>query len=154
MPFGPVGRLPRSRTSRAERRGSQVDLRERRAVEVEVTGSRLKAQGSGLSKSLELLADRLESERSALTLSPELEPTPCDSLTAMHTAHICDAVRPLGRYGGALASVRTDDLAAIPSRRSARNPGVDAARIDDVIYGVRTRRGRQSQRRPDGAAPG
>ncbi len=55
----------------------------------------------------------------------------------MPEALICDAQRtPIGRYGGALSSVRTDDLAAIPLKAlKARNPGVDWARIDDVIYG-------------------
>ena len=53
------------------------------------------------------------------------------------TALICDAIRtPIGRYGGALSSLRTDDLAALPiAALMARNPGVDWAQIDDVIYG-------------------
>ncbi len=52
-------------------------------------------------------------------------------------AFICDATRtPIGRYGGALSSVRTDDLAAIPiAALMARNPNVDWASLDDVIYG-------------------
>ncbi|MDK3018961.1 3-oxoadipyl-CoA thiolase [Pseudodonghicola flavimaris] len=52
-------------------------------------------------------------------------------------AFICDAQRtPIGRYGGALSSVRTDDLAAIPiAALMARNPQVDWASLDDVIYG-------------------
>jgi 3-oxoadipyl-CoA thiolase len=52
-------------------------------------------------------------------------------------AFICDAQRtPIGRYGGALSSVRTDDLAAVPiAALMARNPQVDWAAIDDVIYG-------------------
>ncbi len=52
-------------------------------------------------------------------------------------AFICDATRtPIGRYGGALSSVRTDDLAAIPlAALKARNPQVDWASVDDVIYG-------------------
>jgi 3-oxoadipyl-CoA thiolase len=52
-------------------------------------------------------------------------------------AFICDATRtPIGRYGGALSSIRTDDLAALPiAALVARNPQVDWARIDDVIYG-------------------
>ncbi|WP_197916328.1 3-oxoadipyl-CoA thiolase [Thiosulfatihalobacter marinus] len=52
-------------------------------------------------------------------------------------AFICDATRtPIGRYGGALSSIRTDDLAALPiAALIARNPQVDWARIDDVIYG-------------------
>ncbi|MES2188016.1 MAG: 3-oxoadipyl-CoA thiolase [Pseudomonadota bacterium] len=52
-------------------------------------------------------------------------------------AFICDAIRtPFGRYGGALSSVRTDDLGAIPLRAlMARNPNVDWAAVTDVIYG-------------------
>lgn len=52
-------------------------------------------------------------------------------------AFICDAQRtPIGRYGGALSEVRTDDLAAIPiAALKARNPQVDWARLDDVILG-------------------
>ena len=55
----------------------------------------------------------------------------------MNEAFICDAIRtPIGRYGGALSSVRTDDLAAIPiSELMSRNKGVDWEKIDDVIYG-------------------
>ena len=55
----------------------------------------------------------------------------------MSEAYICDAQRtPIGRYGGALASVRPDDLAAIPiAALMARNPQVDWARVDDVILG-------------------
>lgn len=52
-------------------------------------------------------------------------------------AFICDATRtPIGRYGGALSSVRTDDLAALPlAALKARNLQVDWASVDDVIYG-------------------
>ncbi|TDE39821.1 3-oxoadipyl-CoA thiolase [Antarcticimicrobium sediminis] len=52
-------------------------------------------------------------------------------------AFICDAQRtPIGRYGGALSQVRTDDLAAIPiAALMARNPQVDWASVDDVFYG-------------------
>ena len=52
-------------------------------------------------------------------------------------AFICDATRtPIGRYGGALSGIRTDDLAALPiAALMARNPGVDWGAIDDVIYG-------------------
>src|SRR5690606_29288756 len=55
----------------------------------------------------------------------------------MTQAFIVDAIRtPFGRYGGALSSVRTDDLAAIPLRAlMARNPRVDWAAVTDVIYG-------------------
>ena len=52
-------------------------------------------------------------------------------------AYICDAIRtPFGRYGGALSSVRTDDLAAIPLKAlMVRNPQVDWLAVTDVIYG-------------------
>ena len=52
-------------------------------------------------------------------------------------AFICDAIRtPFGRYGGALSSVRTDDLAAVPLKAlMARNPNVDWLLVADVIYG-------------------
>ncbi|WP_374605766.1 3-oxoadipyl-CoA thiolase [Diaphorobacter nitroreducens] len=52
-------------------------------------------------------------------------------------AFICDAIRtPFGRYGGALSSVRTDDLGALPIKAlMERNPGVDWAAVDDVLYG-------------------
>ena len=55
----------------------------------------------------------------------------------MNHAFICDAIRtPFGRYGGALSSVRTDDLGAIPLRAlMARNPQVDWAAVTDVLYG-------------------
>lgn len=55
----------------------------------------------------------------------------------MADAFICDAIRtPIGRYGGALASVRADDLAAIPLLAlKERNPGVDWTGVDDVILG-------------------
>ena len=54
-----------------------------------------------------------------------------------HQAFICDAIRtPFGRYGGALSSVRTDDLAAVPLKAlMARNPKVDWLAVTDVIYG-------------------
>ncbi|MCC6198508.1 MAG: 3-oxoadipyl-CoA thiolase, partial [Burkholderiales bacterium] len=55
----------------------------------------------------------------------------------MFEAFICDAIRtPFGRYGGALSNVRTDDLGAIPiAALLARNPGLDATAVDDVILG-------------------
>jgi acetyl-CoA acyltransferase len=60
---------------------------------------------------------------------------------------ICDAVRtPFGRYGGALATVRTDDLAALPIRAlQERNPGVDWAALDDVIYGCANQAGEDNR---------
>ncbi len=56
---------------------------------------------------------------------------------AHNQAFICDAIRtPIGRYGGVLSSVRTDDLGAIPlAALMARNPSVDWSLLDDVIYG-------------------
>jgi len=55
----------------------------------------------------------------------------------MTHAFICDAIRtPIGRYGGALSSVRADDLGAIPLHAlMARNPTVDWAQVTDVLYG-------------------
>ena len=55
----------------------------------------------------------------------------------MTQAFICDAIRtPFGRYGGALSSVRTDDLAAVPLQAlMARNPKVDWMSVTDLIYG-------------------
>ena len=55
----------------------------------------------------------------------------------MNQAFICDAIRtPFGRYGGALSSVRTDDLGAIPLKAlMARNPNVDWLAVNDLIYG-------------------
>ena len=55
----------------------------------------------------------------------------------MSEAFICDAIRtPIGRYGGALSPVRTDDLAALPiAALMERNPDVDWNSVDDVIYG-------------------
>lgn len=62
-------------------------------------------------------------------------------------AYICDAIRtPFGRYGGALASVRTDDLGAIPLRAlMARNPGVDWAAVTDVLYGCANQAGEDNR---------
>ena len=62
-------------------------------------------------------------------------------------AFICDAVRtPIGRYGGALSSVRTDDLAAIPiAALKARNPDVDWSAVDDVIYGSANQAGEDNR---------
>ena len=62
-------------------------------------------------------------------------------------AFICDAIRtPFGRYGGALSSVRTDDLGAIPLRAlMARNPNVDWQAITDVIYGCANQAGEDNR---------
>src|ERR1700687_2465381 len=65
----------------------------------------------------------------------------------METAYICDAVRtPFGRYGGTLASIRTDDLAAIPIRALvSRNAGVDWNAVDDVVYGCANQAGEDNR---------
>jgi len=65
----------------------------------------------------------------------------------MTHAYIVDALRtPIGRYGGALSSVRTDDLGAIPIRAlMARNPGVDWGAVVDVIYGCANQAGEDNR---------
>ena len=65
----------------------------------------------------------------------------------MTQAFICDAIRtPIGRYGGGLASVRADDLAALPIRAlMARNPGLDPAAIEDVILGSANQAGEDNR---------
>jgi acetyl-CoA acyltransferase len=65
----------------------------------------------------------------------------------MTDAFICDAVRtPIGRYGGALAAVRADDLAAVPIRALlARHRGLDPAAIDDVILGCANQAGEDNR---------
>ena len=65
----------------------------------------------------------------------------------MRQAFICDAIRtPFGRYGGALSSVRTDDLGAIPLKAlMARNPGVDWQAVTDVIYGCANQAGEDNR---------
>jgi len=62
-------------------------------------------------------------------------------------AFICDAIRtPIGRYGGALASVRADDLAAIPIKAlMARNPGVRWEELDDAIFGCANQAGEDNR---------
>ena len=62
-------------------------------------------------------------------------------------AFICDAIRtPFGRYGGALSSLRTDDLAALPLKALlARNPGVDWAAVADVLYGCANQAGEDNR---------
>jgi len=65
----------------------------------------------------------------------------------MTEAFLCDAVRtPFGRYGGALSTVRTDDLAALPLAELARrNPGIDWQALDDVIYGCANQAGEDNR---------
>jgi acetyl-CoA C-acetyltransferase len=65
----------------------------------------------------------------------------------MNQAFICDAVRtPFGRFGGALSPVRTDDLGAVPIQAlMARNPQLDWAAVDDVIYGCANQAGEDNR---------
>ena len=65
----------------------------------------------------------------------------------MTEAFICDAIRtPIGRYGGALSAVRTDDLAAHPLRAlTDRNPRIDWAAVDDVILGCANQAGEDNR---------
>jgi acetyl-CoA acyltransferase len=65
----------------------------------------------------------------------------------MRQAFICDAIRtPIGRYGGALANVRTDDLGAIPIKALMnRNRSVDWAAVDDVYYGCANQAGEDNR---------
>ncbi|HEV2194852.1 MAG TPA: 3-oxoadipyl-CoA thiolase [Candidatus Acidoferrum sp.] len=65
----------------------------------------------------------------------------------MESAYICDAIRtPFGRYGGTLAAIRTDDLAAIPIKALVdRNPKVDWSALDDVVYGCANQAGEDNR---------
>jgi 3-oxoadipyl-CoA thiolase len=65
----------------------------------------------------------------------------------MGEAFICDAVRtPIGRYGGALAKVRTDDLAAVPIKALIkRNPKVDWSQVDEVYFGCANQAGEDNR---------
>lgn len=65
----------------------------------------------------------------------------------MQGAFICDSVRtPIGRYGGALSSVRADDLAALPIKAIIdRNPSVTWSEVDDVIYGCANQAGEDNR---------
>jgi len=65
----------------------------------------------------------------------------------MTIAYICDAIRtPFGRYGGALSSIRTDDLAALPIKQLLeRNPAVDWGALDDVVYGCANQSGEDNR---------
>ncbi len=65
----------------------------------------------------------------------------------MSDAYICDAVRtPIGRYGGTLAKVRADDLAAVPIKALvARNPRVDWSRLDEVYFGCANQAGEDNR---------
>src|SRR5579871_4827794 len=65
----------------------------------------------------------------------------------MSDAFLCDALRtPFGRYGGALSTVRPDDLAALVLRALLkRNPGIDPERVDDVIFGCANQAGEDNR---------
>lgn len=65
----------------------------------------------------------------------------------MAEAYICDYIRtPIGRFGGSLSSVRSDDLGAIPLRALVeRNPGIDWQAIDDVVYGCANQAGEDNR---------
>jgi len=65
----------------------------------------------------------------------------------MSEVFICDALRtPIGRYGGALSSVRTDDLAAVPLRAlMERNPQIDWNAVDDVVFGCANQAGEDNR---------
>ena len=65
----------------------------------------------------------------------------------MSEVFICDAVRtPIGRYGGSLSSIRTDDLAALPLKAlMERHPGVDWAAVDDVVFGCANQAGEDNR---------
>lgn len=65
----------------------------------------------------------------------------------MNDAFICDAIRtPIGRYGGGLSSVRTDDLGALPIKAlMQRNPQVDWTKVDDVLYGCANQAGEDNR---------
>ncbi len=68
-------------------------------------------------------------------------------MSSTEQAFICDAIRtPFGRYGGALSSVRTDDLGAVPLRAlMQRNPSVDWSAVNDVIYGCANQAGEDNR---------
>ena len=65
----------------------------------------------------------------------------------MTEVYICDGIRtPIGRYGGALSTVRADDLAAIPIKALMdRNPGVDWAAVDDLMLGCANQSGEDNR---------
>src|SRR6202521_690364 len=68
-------------------------------------------------------------------------------LVELEQAYICDAIRtPFGRYGGALSSIRADDLGAIPLRAlMERNQGVDWSQVDDVTFGCANQAGEDNR---------
>src|SRR2546427_10370189 len=67
-------------------------------------------------------------------------------MRSVSEAYICAALRtPVGKHGGALASVRADDLAAIPIRAVVERSGIDPATIDDVILGCTNQAGEDNR---------
>src|SRR5512135_895769 len=68
-------------------------------------------------------------------------------MTEIRDVFLCDAVRtPIGRFGGALAKVRTDDLAAVPIRALVkRNPKADWSALDDVLFGCANQAGEDNR---------
>lgn len=70
-----------------------------------------------------------------------------NEMNSMNDVYICDAVRtPIGRYGGALSTVRADDLAAVPLRTLVeRNDDVDWSLVDDVLYGCANQAGEDNR---------
>jgi acetyl-CoA C-acetyltransferase len=87
---------------------------------------------------LDLEAASLFAQSCAMSLQPD---------HPMQHAFICDAIRtPIGRYGGALSSIRTDDLGAIALRAlMARNPKVDWTAVGDVLYGCANQAGEDNR---------
>ena len=65
----------------------------------------------------------------------------------MTVAYLCDGIRtPIGRFGGALARIRADDLAALPIKAlMARNPGIDWGAVDDVVLGCANQAGEDNR---------
>src|SRR5215831_10780980 len=68
-------------------------------------------------------------------------------MTDTRDVFLCDAVRtPIGRYGGALAKVRADDLAAVPIRALLkRHPNVDWSALDEVVFGCANQAGEDNR---------
>src|ERR1700689_3531623 len=79
--------------------------------------------------------------------APTAKPPEDPYMSGMRDVFICDAVRtPIGRYGGALAKIRADDLAAIPIQALvARNPRVDWAALDEVVLGCANQAGEDNR---------
>ena len=70
-----------------------------------------------------------------------------NSNNILQDAYIIDAIRtPIGRYGGALATVRADDLGAIPMKALIeRHPDLDWSKVDDVLYGCANQAGEDTR---------